>query len=546
MKLSFVPPSASPRFLVALILYVTLLLSNTFHDRGSVVVVAKEIEATKEWQRLGENDTVPAGLHIRMDMTTGEKWAKLPDNDEDDETEQISENDNVSSSSTATAVAAVIQPDGSVQQLSSDDTQGTTKVDGDNVKLQYDFEMMHRTLSKLPKDEMERFGGLPELPTGSEGPTRTILTSKERQAFEKRMAEIWEQRQAMLKEAQAQLLDVPEVLKERMAGIREYLQEPLEQLEKVDLDREVESRSTSDIITLLRDLEYQLTDVDNARDFHTLGGWELLVSLLFEELHVQNKTINKLSRGTEAKIRAVQAHAAWTIGTAVKNTGEFHSYAVEPLMLAGRKQTTALDLLLEVFCQEYKEENWPVRTLLAKSIYAIGSLLRGNRISQAYLIQNNNGAARLSDKLRHMVMGNLSGDIKVIQRLLSLASDLVTDIQLDGEASTATLNEAVIDAFTSPTWCDAVSTLLISDVFLPVRVQETIMETVLALAPHCSDTTTRTGDSTNSSNGWKEKSAEHRAAIARFQNHWKQNQNDFDSDHFNQLNEQALALSKVL
>ena len=32
---------------------------------------SKEMEVTKEWQLVGENDTIPAGMHIRMDMTTG-------------------------------------------------------------------------------------------------------------------------------------------------------------------------------------------------------------------------------------------------------------------------------------------------------------------------------------------------------------------------------------------------------------------------------------------------------------------------------------------
>lgn len=523
LLLLFSPSGSSSRWFLVLLLHATLLLS-TFCS----VVVAKEIEVTKEWQRLGENDTVPAGMHIRMDMTTGEKWVKIPDDDDDDETEKKGDG------TTTTAMAAVIQPDGSVQ-LSD---KATEKKKVDKEYPQYDFEMMHRTLSKLPEEEMERYGGLPELPDAAEGSKKTVLTSKERQAFEKRMAEIWQQRQAELKEVQEMLIDVPEVLKERMRGIREYLEDPFEALKKVDLEREDDGAFVTDIISLLKDLEFQLTDVDNARDFHTLGGWEMLVSLLSEHSHVQNKTINKLSRATEGKIRAVQANAAWTIGTAVKNTGEFFPYAVEPVKV-GTKTTTALDMLLDVFCQEYMDDKaWSIRTLLAKSIYGIGSLLRGNRLSQAHLIQNN-GAARLGDKLRYMVMRNFNGDIKVIQRLLSLASDLITDIKLDGEASTASLNDAIIQAFSSAEWCDVVSTLLVSDLFLPVRVQETVMETAYALAPHCSS-------STGDENGWKEKSSEHKAAIERFQREWQQNKDGFDPDHIKQLNEQATALSEIL
>lgn len=475
---------------------------------------AKEVEVTKEWQLLGENDTIPAGMHVRMDMTTGEKWVKLPDEDETSDT----------TTTTTSVAAAVVQVDGSVKV--------DTDTSSDDAIPKYDFEMMHRTLSKLPSEEMERYGGLPELPeTGS---TKKVLTSKERQAFEQRMAEIWDRRQAELKEFQSHLLDVPEVLKERVRGIHEYLEDPLNQLRKVNLEKEDEHEVlVTDILSLLKDLEFQLTDVDNARDFHTLGGWELLVALIPEDSHVQNKTISKLSRATESKIRAVQAHASWTMGTAVKNTGEFHPYAVEKIKL-GTKMTTALDMVLEVFCKDYKDEQWwPIRTLMTKSVYAIGSFLRGNRLAQAHLLRSN-GAAKLSDKFRHLVMNNLNADIKLIQRMLSLASDIVTDIQLDGDKADPTLNDSIVKAFTTSEWCDIVSTVLTSEVFLPIRVQETVMETMQTLAPFCS------------TNGWQTKSRDHKEAIERLQQEWERNKDDFDPEHFNQLNQQADQVSLTL
>ena len=45
---------------------------------------AKEIVATTEWQKLGENDTIPAGLHVKMDISTGERWAKIPSDDDEE------------------------------------------------------------------------------------------------------------------------------------------------------------------------------------------------------------------------------------------------------------------------------------------------------------------------------------------------------------------------------------------------------------------------------------------------------------------------------
>ena len=150
-------------------LFLFFYASICFHSLGH----AKEVQVTKEWQLLGENDTIPAGMHVRMDMTTGEMWVKEIDDDDNDGTE-----DSLSTE------AALIQPDGSVQKLEKNDIP-------EKAQTEYDYDMMHRTLSKLPDEEKERIGGIPELPqsTGSRK-----ITSEERKAFEKKIADIWEKR----------------------------------------------------------------------------------------------------------------------------------------------------------------------------------------------------------------------------------------------------------------------------------------------------------------------------------------------------------------
>ena len=49
---------------------------------------AKEIIATNEWQKVGPTDTVPAGLEIRMDLSGGGKWARLPPPEEEEDISQ--------------------------------------------------------------------------------------------------------------------------------------------------------------------------------------------------------------------------------------------------------------------------------------------------------------------------------------------------------------------------------------------------------------------------------------------------------------------------
>eukprot|EP00980_Cylindrotheca_fusiformis_P023133 scaffold10187_cov195-Cylindrotheca_fusiformis.AAC.1 len=468
---------------------------------------AKEVEVTKEWQLLGDNDTIPAGMHVRMDMSTGEKWVKQIDEDGEEQ-------------ASSTTESAVIQEDGSVQLIATpqSDEKPETAMTSENG---YDFEMMHRTLSKLPKEEQERIGGLPELPQNV-GSSRRI-TSEERKAFEKRMGDIWERRQQELKELQEGIMDLPEVLKERIKSIKEYLTDPIAHLNKMTLDEALPEGRVSHIVSVLQDLEYHLGDVDMARDFHTLGGWQLLVTLLSEDVHVpQNKTIGRLSRRTEEKIRAVQAQAAWAIGTAVKNTEEFFPYAVEPFSIKNHDKTTAVDELINVFCHQYQDPgSWEVRKLMEKAIYGLGAVLRGNRLAQAHIV-GRDGASRLGTLFYAITSDQIQTvGVKVIQRLLSLAGDVVSDIVLHPENATPDINTMIIAAFTSNEWCGATAQMIEVDEFLAVPVQQTLLETVQVLAPRCN---------------WSDRKEVLQKSIEAFKKEWDRRESMFDAEHLEQLN----------
>lgn len=141
------------------------------------------------------------------------------------------------------------------------------------------------------------------------------------------------------------------------------------------------------------------------------------------------------------------------------------------------------------------------------------------------------GASRLGEKLQQLVEDD--HDIKLVQRLISLASDLITDVLLDGDAATTPdLNDAIVQAFTTDVWCQAVSSVLTTDSFLPIRIQETVMEASSVMAPYCSS--------------WKDKSEDHKAAVRRFWNGWEGNKDDLDIEHLNQLKKQATQLRKLL
>jgi nucleotide exchange factor SIL1 len=622
-----------------------LLWGGSSPTHFGMVVTAKEIEVTNEWTQLGENDTIPAGMHIRIDMTTGEKWVKQMDNDDEND-ERIVETATITTTATTSSVA-IIQPDGSVISTESDDpTQKTTTTATDpNQQKQnqqqhkYDYEMMHRTLSKLPLEEQERMGGLPQLPLphhhdeqqqqqqqqglSSKSSRLASLTPDERQRFETRMAQLWLQRQEELRQFELEsVMNMPELLKDRIQRLRVYYQDPITQLQDIqsknvqdtqdykqqqqELDNDEEEAAklgnpVTHIISVLQDLEYQLSDIDMARDFHTLGGWPLLVALISDQVHnpvlpmspgantTSDDTSTTTTTDTNSKTRrrtpptfptrliaqkhAVQAHAAWTVGSVIKNTEEFFPYAIEPISLSVlipesgtttttiTTTTTAIDLLIELFLQPQRDDNsWEIRLLQSKAIYGIGSLLRGNRLAQIHLCDSSstssttttttmttNGPARLGAKLQDLSnpkSKRTSARIKLIHRLLSLASDIVSHVEQHDEEETGTsksmTNEqqqqhstAIVQAFTSVEWCTATLNLVASDQFTPVPLAEAVMTTVIVLGPYCQQ-----------GRFWKKeeeqeepKSTLQKAidALQAWQNEWRANPDDFDKDHFQQL-----------
>lgn len=540
---------------------------------GIAVAEAKEIEATREWQKVVENDTVAAGMHVRIDMTTGEKWVKIPDDDDDDSdsrsgvqqeekaatTSDVAASSLSSSSSTTTATTAVsISANGVQQPAATGSNEGHDRKGGGGAE-DYDYEVMHRTLSKLPVEEKARM----ELPDSV--PPKNALTANERAAFELKMKQIWEARQLELQKFQQEAVaDLPQVLKDRIRRLGDYVRDPILELNRIPSGtiagvNEKEELNDGDdgdhIVWVLSDLEYHLSDVDMTRDFYTLGGWPLLVSLLSDDAHpttgsdssspCANLTATATSTSTaypdgsndikaslilSARSRAVQAHAAWVAGTAVKNTGEFAHFAVEPVVTSGRQshKTTAIDALLEQIRKlrldpsdrEFFERSETMP--LQKYLYALGSFLRGNRAAQLHFATGGGGSQGKNSKDGPEIVGGvLSAALQVLKmvaaedgptpqpppaaakkvaiRLLDLADDIITEVHMhptvemmssdDTNAEEGTkLDQSVTGAFSTNVWCDSALAALQTEGGTGqslINLQETALKAVRTMLPHC-------------------------------------------------------------
>ena len=186
----------------------------------------------------------------------------------------------------------------------------------------------------------------------------------------------------------------------------------------------------------------------------------------------------------------------------MKNTGEFLPFVLEPVTIDGVDgSTTALDLALHQF-QTFQTTPPPHTTAerqkVLKVIYCLGSFLRGNRPAQIHFGAAG-GPATLSKALLSVLRNKEQTifDRKFSLRLLNLASDTVTDVALHASHHTDDVGEqeggglvgqkvdaAILDAYTSAAWCDAVRMALSETAAR--RDDETALRAVHTLTPHCS------------------------------------------------------------
>ena len=402
------------------------------------LVLTKEVEATHEWTLLGDNDTVAAGMHIRMDLETGKKWVKLPDG-------QASEIESV-----AVSVSGEEHPVGVKRESSL-----------------FDYDMMHRTLDQLPNEEKARMQ-LPDSP-------HPRMTTEERRFFENRMKAIWLARQKELKLFEEEFLaDLPKLLLDRIRRLERYISDPYKELLEMDLTKSDENTVTH-IVSVLADLEFHLTDIDMTRDFYTLGGWPLLVAMLMDDTHLQKFNATP-TEDTTKKIHAVQAHAAWALGTAVKNTGEFALYSVEPVSILDKKISPLTVLTEQLASLEIIGASAELQDKLQKYIYALGASLRGNPYAQRQFVSLHGGL--VLGRLLESCVSNLEGDRtarKVVTRLLGLADDILAEAAPDEEGV------SLSQEFSSTAWCDSALLSLQST----SHAELTALKIVRSLVPHC-------------------------------------------------------------
>lgn len=183
------------------------------------------------------------------------------------------------------SVSCCQREQGSSLELSDDTLASIADLDDhpveDNDEARAD--RMLSALESIPEDERQGLGLDVE-----------VVRSKPLAERLVKLEELWTVRQQELREAY-----------DAMPKVNELLTRRIEVLE--------DASATEDaLIVALADLEDLLSDIDMARDFHTIGGFPTLASML-----------------RDSHPESIREMAAWVIGTAVKNEPEHQLWVLE-------------------------------------------------------------------------------------------------------------------------------------------------------------------------------------------------------------------------
>jgi len=395
--------------------------------------------ATNEWQPIPRDASVPPGLHVKLDLSTGERLGKLLDADE-----------TAQAAATGAAGTAVSTSSTFIPPNQNKSQNGGGLLDSITIKNTPE-EALDTASGPLPtrrETMLKVISNLPPVERASMGVDALLATRppdlshpEEEEVFWQKVEGLWEERQAMLQQAYDNMLKPAEELGRLIQVLREGAGE--EGL----------------LLQALIELEDWLSDVDMAQDFYTLGGWPLLVG--------------RLGRGGGKEVRW---RAAWAVGNAVKNDRGFQGWVLE----RGKEGEgdSALTLLVEILREAAEggvegEEREHGEELLRKTVYALTSAARGNALVQSQLLKE--GGLEVMGRLlasSPSSSSSSSGRRALRLKLVAFAHDMILEARQGQEATweveearhppspPPSLHASLLEGVTTPTWCQGALVLL--------------------------------------------------------------------------------------
>lgn len=320
-----------------------------------------------------------------MDLAAGKKFAKLPEDDGRRKSESLTQMyaeaeaargeggptiRTIELPEEASGAAAVDLP------VTAGDVAAAEEFEAPFSGTEEGIEMAKRVLSALPEPE-------PDIVAAME-------SNMPKEELDELIAKVWKRRQSELKQfMQNNVADEARDMQLYLAALANFagvdFQAPgNEELPEMSLDA---------VASRLEDLEWLVTQIDNAGDFVNMRGLDVMAALLRSEA------------------REARFGACWVMGTAVKYQIKSQTAAI---------QGGLLPLVLEVVQNGVAEGD---AGLAKKGIYALGAITRGCEDCQGHF----------SDLLAKQFPSLLTRataattDASVVAKMETLLSDLCTD-----------------------------------------------------------------------------------------------------------------------
>mmetsp|Transcript_47004 Transcript_47004/g.63974 ORF Transcript_47004/g.63974 Transcript_47004/m.63974 type:complete len:332 (-) Transcript_47004:260-1255(-) len=245
--------------------------------------------------------------------------------------------------------------------------------------------------------------------------------------------------------------------------------------------------SQEEILNALDLLDYHLSDMDMAKDFHdALGGWQPLTALL---------------DGTEHPY--LQAAAALVVGTTIKNQLQFQNWLLDeppqsvPMMenVYGRSTPLlSLSTMLRHGVVAMNEGDHMGTLVVRRALYALGSGLRHHEVLQEAFVSVG-GLTSLSNALR---VAATVKEWSIVVKVSGLVDDLLSEVDqvradagyTNGDtdhdavaASPPSVHDTLHSELRSPEWCTAIALGL--DSAASVKAWDHSLHALVRQLPHC-------------------------------------------------------------
>ena len=315
--------------------------------------------------------TKPQGLEVRINFATGKKEARYP--------EGVSPHDEL---------VLEVQREEEVVEITDD---------LDNIQN----DVVRNILKFLPESEIQALKGTKYTPSELTRVTKLL----------------WEKRQKELKEVMDQGVDNADVT-------AKLLQKAAD--ESIPID---------DRVAALLDIEYHVSDVDNAADFISLGGLGVLKKLIVDAASKE---------AGEDIVTDVVSHGLWVFGTCIKHSPTMQSYAHD---------IGFIDLLNGLLLDDRITAN---ENVMKKVLYSLSSVLSGQTDNQ--LVFGRLGGAELLGSIFESPQTSL----KIRARILTVIYDVIMHEVGEGDTSFA-ITETVANftnRFRNELWCSRIGNML--------------------------------------------------------------------------------------